>query len=185
MQHESLTSTGHATEGVGFLEIRHHNRFRWAWDKAPSIIRWLMSADARNVNTAGADDVRVDSSSAPTINLSPAWLLGDELSSMMTDLEALFADPLEQAAFDEEGALLARRFGKKVSDADHRYPQQEKTHFVHHMACANCEQLTLTFRPPRWEGDLINVSCWCGFELTEDQFSWAALIMQRDQLAAA
>lgn len=179
-----LTADGHAIDGVGFLTQQDHNRFMWAWDKAPSIIRWLMSADARGVNTASADDVRVDSSNAPTINLSPAWLLGDELNSLMTEIERHPAG-LDQIANDPHGAKLARTFGRKVSGADHAYPQEEKPHFVRHMTCGGCEQLTLTFRPPRWAGDAIKVDCWCGYELTQAQFALAALIIERDLMEAA
>ena len=175
----------HPVNGVGYLEQRHYNRFVWAWSKAPAMVRWLQSADARGVNTAGEGDVRVDSSSAPTINLSPAWLQGDQIDRLITELEEKFTDPLTEAPNTLLGADLARNIGKAVSDADHAYPQEEKPHYVHHMRCGGCEQLTLAFRPPRWAGDKISVDCWCGYTLTEAEFALAAEIIKNDVLEAA
>lgn len=175
----------HPVDGVGYLEQREYNRFAWAWSKGPAMVRWLKSEDARNINTAGEGDVRVDSSSSPTINLSPTWLKGDEIDRLITELEQAFRDPLTQAPNTHLGKELAILLGKAVSGADHAYPQEEKPHYVHHMACGNCEQLTLAFRPPRWAGDKISIDCWCGYKLTEAEFALAAVIIENDMKAAA
>lgn len=175
----ALDHTGHAD--VGYLEMRDFNRFVWAWAEGARITTWLYSAG--NLNSTSETDVRVDSSTTASINLPATWLAADEISRLLQQLNR-FPTP-EDAANDKIGASLAIDLGKAVATADYRWPREEKPHYVHHMACGGCEQLTLTFRPPRWAGDKIKVDCWCGYELTEAEFALAALIIENDVRAAA
>lgn len=177
----ALDHTGHATEGVGYLDMREYNRFVWAWAKGGEIASWLYSAG--NLNTTGETDVRVDSSATASINLPATWLAADEITRILQQLNR-FPEP-EDAANDKIGASLALDLGRAVSAADHNWPREQKPHLVTHMRCGGCEQLTLKFRPPRWAGDKIRVDCWCGYELTEAEFALAAEIIKNDLEAAA
>ena len=177
----ALDHTGHAESGVGYLEMRDFNRFVWAWAEGARITSWLYSAG--NLNSTSETDVRVDSSTAASINLPATWLAADEISRLLQQLNR-FPTP-EDAANDKIGASLAIDLGKAVATADYRWPREEKPHKVTYMRCGGCEMLTLKFRPPRWHGDFIKVDCSCGYELSEEEWTWAAQIVMAEMEAAA
>ena len=158
MQTSTLTADGHATEGVGFLTDRQFNRFVWAHANADQISGWLYRAGHYKV--AGEDDVRVDAASTPSAPLPATYLAADEIQSLMRQLVRFTTH--QDTANSVKGAELAIALGRAVSAADRNWPQEEKPHFVKHMRCGGCEQLTLAYRPPRWAGDKIRVDCWLG-----------------------
>ncbi|MFD5599945.1 hypothetical protein ACFWHR_07790 [Leucobacter sp. NPDC058333] len=164
-------------DGIGRLEQREWSRFIWAWSAAASLVTWLYSAG--NLNMAGETDVRVDSSSAPTINLPATWLAADEIARYLQELNR-FSTP-EQAANDQKGSYLAIELGKAVSKADRRWPREDKPHAMRLMRCAGCSELTLMYRPPRFPGDAIVVDCpKCGYSMPEDLFSVNALLIEAE-----
>lgn len=171
----------HPVDGVGYLEQREYRRFVWAWEHAGKIASFLYGAG--KVNSAGETDVRVDSSSAPSTPLDATWLAADEISS---HLHALNAYPdSETAAKHKIGQYHAIELGRCVSTADRRWPMHDKAHFINHMRCGGCGELTLAYRPPRFPLDGIKVDCWCGHELTEDEYSAAVLRIELQMKEAA
>ena len=171
-----LERVDHAADGVGYLDARDYSRFVWAWEKAPRLASWLYSAG--KLNSVAETDIRVDSSSAPGTPLESTWLAADEITS---HLHALNRFPDETAAaMDIEGHRHAAELGKCVSIADRRWPMEERPHPIRHMRCGGCEKLTLTYRPPRFQYDTVIVDCMCGYRLTEDEWSWATLMVEAE-----
>ncbi|MGW9020664.1 hypothetical protein ACWGOE_04170 [Leucobacter chromiiresistens] len=184
-QHEApplhLDHTGHAADGIGRLEQREWSRFIWAWSVAAPLVTWLYAAGI--LNMAGETDVRVDSSSAPTINLPATWLAADEIARYLQELNG-YATP-EQAANDQKGAYLAIELGRAVSIADRRWPRVDKPHAMRLMRCGGCSELTLMYRPPRFPGDAIVVDCpKCGYSMPEDLFSVNVLLIEAEMAGA-
>lgn len=163
------TADGHATEGVGFLDQYEYNRFVWAWEHAGAIASWLYRAG--NISS-GDTDVRIDSSPSPALGLPATYLAADEISRLLTQLNT-FRDE-EQVANSRHDHWLAIELGRVTSSADRRWPREDKPHRVRTMRCRGCGELTLTFRPPRYPGDLVKVDCKCGHSMTETE--WAVAV---------
>lgn len=171
----------HPIDGVGYLEQRDYNRFVWAWEHAGKLAAYLYSAG--NLNSTGETDIRVDSTTAPTTPLDTTWLAADEISRHLQALNS-YTDA-DQVANCKTGQFHANELGRCVSLADRRWPMEDKPHHVRVMRCGGCEELTLTYRPPRWPGDQIIVDCRCGYTMTELEWQRAILLAEAELKATA
>lgn len=171
----------HPEGGVGYLERREYNRFVWAWEQAGKIAAYLYSAG--KINSGGETDIRVDSSSTPATPLDATWLAADEISGHLQALNS-FHDA-EHAASDKIGQYHAIELGRCVSAADHRWPMQDKPHHVRFLRCGGCLELTLTYRPPRWNGDNVKVDCGCGYSMDDIQWQRAIKLAEIELKGAA
>lgn len=183
MQHSPFTNldhTGHSLDGVGYLDQQEWARFLWAWGAAGPLASWLYTAGNFNAGTELIE--RVDSSSAPTINLPATYLAADEINRHLLAINR-FSEP-EQVANDKIGAHHAIELGRCTSIADRRWPREERPHRISVMTCGGCDQLSMTFRPPRWVGDKIKVDCICGYVLNEAEFALVTQIVAADFEAA-
>jgi hypothetical protein len=168
-----------AAEGVGYLDIRDYKRAQWAYEQshpAAPFMQWLKIAGYVSFD---ADDVRVQSSGGGHINIPATKLAWEEITRISTELNRW--DGVESAACDQFGAFLLVELGREVSTAVARWPMEERPHKIESMRCGGCGMLTLTYRPPRWEGDAIRVDCACGYVLEDDGFSWAVTMIQKEE----
>lgn len=171
-----MSSADHAEEGVGYLSMFEYNRFVWAWDKAWQIASWLYRAG--QLNSASETNQRVAISTSASVNLASTWIAADEISSFLSELNGYYTP--EEVVNHHEGAYWARELGRAVSTADRKWPQEDKPHRVKSMRCGGCQQLTLTYRPPRFERDSIMVDCSCGYRMTEQQWGWRVAILEAE-----
>lgn len=168
-------------EHVGFLEVREFNRARWAYDLShpgSSFMQWLGTAGHVNFNIT---DVRVNTSSVPAIPIPAtklAWMEINRLSNLLQQWP-----DVEAAAHDKIGASHLLDLGREVSNAYRQWPDQEKPHKVTAMRCGGCGLLTLTYRPPRFEGDDTMIDCPCGYALNDDGFAWAVDMIEKEEHA--
>lgn len=168
-----------ASEGVGYLEIRYYNLARWAWEQshpAHPFMRWLRIA---GYVSFAPEDVRVQSSGDGHIGIPATKLAYDEILRLSGELNKWAG--VDEAAHDQFGAFLLTMLGEEVSTAAHRWPMEDKPHKVEAMRCGGCGMLTLTYRPPRWEGDNIRVDCPCGYVLEDDGFAWAVEMIEKEE----
>lgn len=168
-----------AAEGVGYLEIRYYKRARWAWEQshpAHPFMRWLKIA---GYVSFAPEDVRVQSSGGGHIGIPATKLAYDEILRLSGELNKWAG--VDEAARDQFGAFLLTMLGEEVSTAAHRWPMEDKPHKVEAMRCGGCGMLTLTYRPPRWEGDQIRVDCPCGYVLEDDGFAWAVEMIEKEE----
>lgn len=168
-----------ASEGVGFLDMRDYNKARWAYDLShptSSFMNWLGTAGQVNFNIA---DVRVSTSTAPSIPIPATKLAYMEINRLSGLLQPWAS--VEDAAHDQEGAIILKALGKEVSTAYRQWPDQDKPHKVTAMRCGRCGLLTLTYRPPRFEGDDTMIDCPCGYALNDDGFAWAVTMIEKEE----
>lgn len=161
---------------VGYLEMSDWNRARWAQSYSTHFLPWLKIAGYVDFSVA---DIRVDSSNSGSIGIPATTLAHDEIKRILTELERW--PYMETAAKDIFGAHLMIELGREMSTAVHRWPMEDKPHKVTSMRCGGCAQLTLTYRPPRWEGDQISVDCQCGYVLEDDGFAWAVTMIEKEE----
>lgn len=170
-----------AAEGVGYLDMRDYNRARWAWEQshpAAPFMLWLRDAGHVSFNV---EDIRVDSSGNASIPIPATKLAWEEITRIATELYQQW-DDVETAAGDKFGASLLLDLGREVSTAAHRWPMEDRPHRVTSMRCGGCGMLTLTYRPPRWEGDETIVDCKdCGYTLNEDGLAWAVAMIEKEE----
>lgn len=159
---------------VGYLEMYEYDRFVWALSNAEEVMGRIGDGGGASSELG----MRVDNSADPSIPLSAAYLMVDEIQSHLREL-AQFRETTH-AANDIEGHKHALALGKLISMADRRWPARERPHTVTVMTCGGCDQLTLTYRPPRFAGDKIKVDCFCGYKLTEAEFALVTLIIEND-----
>lgn len=155
-------------EGVGYLEMRDYNRARWAWEQshpAHPFMLWLR--DAGHVNFS-PEDVRVNSSMTPQIPIPATRLAWEEITRIATELDRQWGD-VEKAAGDKFGASLLLDLGREVSTAAHRWPMEDKTRKVVDILCRDCGEMTLIYRPPRFEGDEQIIDCPCGYVMSQEE----------------
>lgn len=172
-----LTDDGHAKEGVGRLEYREWARLLWALGACEDVISTLVAYG----DTSPSNELveRVHTSSTPPINMPASHLAIDEIRRHQDVLDGFRT--LEGAVNDQRGSFAAIEFGRAVSMADRRWPNEEKDHPMMAMRCGGCDEMTLLYRPPRFFGDRIEVDCpKCGYSLTEDEFSVAALLIEAE-----
>ena len=150
-----LDHTGHAAAGVGRLDFKEWSRLLWAIGEADAIVAWLF--EAGNTSPAVDPDVRVHTTTAPSINLPATWLAAEEIQRHWVKVDEFRT--LELCANDALGAYCAIEFGRAVSTADRRWPREEHPHAMQAMRCGGCEELTLIYRPPRFPGDRISIDC--------------------------
>lgn len=170
-----------ADEGVGYLDMRDYNRARWAWEQshpAAPFMQWLRVAGY--VSFADADAAHVQSSSDGHIGIPATKLAWEEITRIAAELYQQFGE-LDKAAGDKFGASLLLDLGREVSTAVHRWPMEERPHRVEVMRCGGCGMLTLTYRPPRWEGDNVRVDCPCGYVLEDAGFAWAVTMIEKEE----
>lgn len=162
-------------EDFGYLTAHEYARFKWAWGEAARMVQWLQSAGEIR---AQGEDVRVSSSTDPATPLAATWLAADEI---MTHLNALnrFRDE-DHAANDKFGQYHAIELGRLVAAADRNWPREDKPRKITVMTCGGCDKLTLAYRPPRYPGDRIIISCFCGYELTPSEYNLAMHIILED-----
>ena len=161
---------------VGYLEYSEWKRARWAYDYADTFLQWLWSAGNVNFNVP---DIRVDSSGTTGIGIPATTLAADEIHRIIRELDRW--PHLETAARDKFGASLCIDLGREMATAVHRWPMEDKPHKVTSMRCGGCGMLTLTYRPPRWEGDQIRVDCPCGYVLEDEGLAWAVTMIEKEE----
>lgn len=165
-----------ATGDVGYLTIADWKRARWAFDYAPKFLPWLKDAGHVNFNVP---DIRVDASTGASIGIPATSLAADEIERILRELGHW--PYLETAARDKFGASLCIDLGREMATAVHRWPMEERPHKVTSMRCGGCGLLSLTYRPPRWEGDEISVDCTCGYVLNDDGLAWAVTMIEKEE----
>ncbi|WP_053352724.1 hypothetical protein [Leucobacter musarum] len=176
----NLDHTGHAATGVGRLEFHEWTRLLWAVGACDEILAGLADGNAPSMDP----DVLVQTSSGPRAPLSPTWLAADEIQRLKAKLDRFKS--LDQAVNEAYGAFVAIEFGRAVSIADRRWPRQERDRPMIAMRCGGCDEMTLTYRPPRFVGDRIVVDCpKCGYTLDEDEFSVNALLIEAELSGAS
>lgn len=167
-------------EDVGYLSIKEWNRARWAAEYALKFLPWLRIAGYVRFEV---EDVRVDSSGGAGIGIPPTKLAYIEINRLLGELNRW--TELEDAANDMLGQFLLASLGREMSTAVARWPMEDRPHRVDAMRCGGCEQLTLTYRPPRWEGDEIRVDCYCGYVLNHDEFERSVALIELEQREAS
>jgi len=176
---QNTESAGLAQEGIGYLEMRDYNRARWAYEQshpAAPFMQWLKIAGYVNFNVT---DVRVQASSGGHIGIPATTLAHDEIQRISNELNRWAG--VDEAAHDKFGASLLLDLGREVSTAMHRWPMEDRPHKVDAMRCGGCGMLTLTYRPPRFEGDHIRVDCPCGYVLEDDGLAWAVAMIEKEE----
>lgn len=167
-----------AAEGVGYLDMRDYNRARWAWEHShPAAPFMLWLRDAGHVNF-GVEDVRVDGSTNPAIPIPATKLAWGEITQIADELYTRYGD-VETAAGDKFGASLLIDLGREVTTAAHRWPMEDKTRKVVDIICPTCDEVTLVYRPPRFEGDEQVIDCKCGYVMTQEEREQFATDMER------
>lgn len=168
-----------ATEGVGYLDMREYNKARWAWEQshpASPFMCWLKVAGYVSFDV---QDVRVQSSGGGHIGIPATTLAYEEILRLSGELNKWAG--VDEAAHDQFGAFLLTELGREVSTAVARWPVEDRPHKIEAMRCGGCGMLTLTYRPPRWEGDQIRVDCPCGYVLEDDGFAWAVTMIEKEE----
>lgn len=168
-----------ADEGVGYLDMRDYNRARWAYDMshpASPFMEWLKTAGHVRFEV---EDVRVSGSADPVMPIAETTLAWQEITRISNELNKW--PGVEEAAHDKFGASLLIDLGREVSTAVHRWPMEDKPHRMDSLRCGGCEQLTLVYHPPRFEGDRIIVNCGCGYELAEGEFELAVALIEKEE----
>lgn len=168
-----------AAEGVGYLDMRDYKRAQWAYDQshpASTFMKWLKVAGYVSFD---AEDVRVQSSGGGHINIPATKLAWEEITRLSGELNKW--PGVDEAACDQFGAFLLTELGREVSTAAARWPMEDRPHKIEAMRCGGCGMLTLTYRPPRWEGDQIRVDCNCGYVLEDDGFAWAVTMIEKEE----
>ncbi len=160
---------------VGYLEMWEYNRFVWEWEQAGKIIAWLRSAGEIK---GTQEDVRVSSSTDPATPLAATWLAADEINSHCVALNRFHTE--QAAAKDEIGQYHAVELGRLVASAERRWPRVDKPRRITFMTCGGCDKLTLAYRPPRYPGDEIVISCYCGYTLTPSEYALVQHIILSD-----
>lgn len=161
---------------IGYLTMQQWNRARWAYDYSMRFLPWLREAGYVRFEV---EDIRVDSSGSAGIGIPPTKLAYMEISRLMNELNTY--DDMESLAIDAEGHKLIVEFGKEMATAVSRWPMEERSHRVKAMRCEGCGELSMMYRPPRWEGDEIRVDCICGYVMDEDKFAWAATQIEKEE----
>lgn len=172
-----------ADEGVGYLEMRDYNKARWAYElshPASPFMQWLRTAG--NVSFA-VEDIRVDSSTVPSIPIPATKLAHDEIARISLELNKW--PGVEEAANDKFGASLLIDLGREVATAAHRWPMEDKPRRIVYLRCGGCGLLTLVYRPPRWAGDELKADCSnrCGFELVGEELALSiAMVLEEEKV---
>lgn len=168
-----------ASEGVGYLEMRDFNRARWAYEMshpASPFMEWLQTAG--NVSFA-VEDIRVDGSAEAALPIPASKLAWEEITRISNELNKWAG--VEEAAHDKFGASLLLDLGREVATAVHRWPMEEKPHRITELICGQCDQMTLVFKPPRFEGDEQIVQCPCGFRVTQEEFEQITEMLVKEE----
>ena len=150
---------------VGYLEQRDWNKARWAYDYADKFLPWL---DVAGYVSFDADVGTVDTSASAGLGIPATSLMADEIRRLIREIDRW--PYLETAARDIFGASLMLDLGREMTTAVHRWPMEDKPRQIQELMCGECEQFTLTVRPPRWEGDHSIVTCTCGYRMTMEEF---------------
>lgn len=172
-----MNGTPAVLKDVGYLDMKEWNRARWAYDYAFRFMPWLRIAGYVSFQV---EDIRVDSSRMSGIGLPPTKLAYLEISRHLGELNQWH--DIDAAARDVHGAQILIDLGRETSTAVARWPMEERPHRVDALRCGGCEELTLMYRPPRWEGDIIRVDCQCGYVLEEEAFAWAVDLIEKEEL---
>lgn len=168
-----------ADEGVGYLDMREFRKAQWAYDMshpASPFMEWLKSAGQVSFTV---EDIRVSGSSDPSIPIPATTLAYDEITRVSNELNQW--PGVEEAAGDKFGASLLIDLGREVSTAVHRWPMEDKPHRITELMCGQCQQMTLVFRPPRFEGDEQIVDCPCGYRLTQEEFAMVTDMVEKEE----
>lgn len=153
---------------VGYLEQRDWNRARWAYEYANKFLPWL---DMAGYVSFDADVGTVDTSASAGLGIPATSLMADEIRRLIREIDRW--PYLETAARDIFGASLMLDLGREMTTAVHRWPMEDKPRKIVDLRCGGCGQLTLIYRPPRWEGDDLKADCSerCGFELVGEELA--------------
>ena len=157
--------TDHPDEGVGYLTWDEFERFRTAVHQSLIVVPWFRVAGHIK---GQQEEVRAASSHYP-LGLHPTWLAAEEISRL--SLELRHWPNLEDAASDDYGRTVAMQFTREVETALHKWPVEDKPHKVRHLRCQKCAGETITYNPPRFDGDDVHIVCTeCAHQLTEEEF---------------
>lgn len=173
---ENVERLRHADEGVGYVDAKDWARSQWANGYSLKFLPWLRIAGYVSFEV---ENIRVDSSGGASIGIPATKLSYMEIARILGVLNQ-WAD-LEAAAHDKEGQFFVVLLGSEMATAVARWPMEDKPHKVSALRCGGCQQLTLTYRPPRWEGDQIRVDCMCGYTLDDESFAWAIDLIEKEE----
>lgn len=170
-----MIDTEHAD--VGYMEWRDFQKLKWAVSEAGKLVPWLRTAGFVNFG----DNVSVQTSMNGHANLAPTWLAAEEITRLLNELNQF--PELEDAANDKYGQYVAVMLTREVQTAAYKWPYEDKPHEMW-IRCGGCEQLTLRYIPPRFEGDLVKIKCRaCFYELGEQEFlDWVELVTEEERL---
>lgn len=160
---------------VGYLEHSEWKKARWAYDYADKFLPWLDSAGYVNFTGGGE---RVDSSSSNPVGVPATAVAADTIRRLITEIDRW--PYMETAAKDKIGASRMIDLGREMASAVHRWPMEEKPRKITVMTCGGCDKLTLASKPPRFPGDKIIISCYCGYELSPAEYALAMHIILKD-----
>jgi len=163
---------------VGYLTADQFTRLEWAVHHTAKLVPWLRIA---GYIRTGDTDIRVQATSDRPLGLPPTWIAAEEINSLIGELNQW--PELADAASDNYGAHIAVMLTREVETARAKWPYEDRPHTIRHMRCDRCDGLTLQYRPPRHEGDDIQVRCKtreCGAEMGGEDFALAADLIRRE-----
>lgn len=162
-------------ENVGYLTWDEFERFRTAVHQSLIVVPWFRVAGHIK---GQQEEVRAASSHYP-LGLHPTWLAAEEISRL--SLELRHWPNLEDAASDDYGRTVAMQFTREVETALHKWPVEDKPHKVRHLRCQKCAGETITYNPPRFDGDDVHIVCTeCAHQLTEEEFKVLAELVSAE-----
>ena len=166
---------------VGYLTADQFNRFGWAVNDAVKHVPfWRVAGYIRS----GEPDGVTHRSNDRPLGVPPTWIAAEEVSRLLTELNQW--GELEDAANDEYGAWLAEELIREVETAKAKWPIEDRPHRVRYIRCSKCEQLSLTWYPPKGVDEAAMIRCRdreCRAVMDDAKFSfWCGVIEHENEV---